>query len=125
MKKAIILPLLIFLTGYYLVFYWTFVKPAQSVSSYPILRDRLGTILWHSDGASGEEHLYCYYPKRSNFSNLVKEGDLIKKAGSLNDCNGYFGKAVFKEAPWVSELQKIWIYPGQDKLAQTKALPPI
>lgn len=94
-------------TFYYSLFYSNLVYKAP-IEEFPSLRDRLGTILWHSTGTEKNAHVYCYYPtSKENYKN--KGGEyIIKRADSINDCEGWLGAALFNEPKWVSEREKIW-----------------
>lgn len=115
MKNGIVILLLI--SWYYLFYQLFLVKDLQNEDS-PQLRARLGTILWHSSDRNGETndttyypkpvaHTYCYYPKGSTqYSN--KSGEYIIKRVDDDNCDGWYGQAVFYESYWVSEKEKIW-----------------
>lgn len=108
----------------FLIFYIFWVKFIIFIfmpggSEYPSLRNRLGTIMWHSADRNGrtdeamydpkaETHVYCYYPK-SNVVFTNKEGRyLIKRIDNIDACKDWFGISIFYEGSWVSEREKIW-----------------
>ena len=81
---------------------------------YPFLRERFGTIMWHSSDANGEflggykdpqaiDHIYCYYPKGQAQSKII-----IKRVDNMDDCRDWDGAVVFREAEWASEREKYW-----------------
>ena len=116
--KTILLTI-IFLTFWFSTCYFAFIKKSEP-SEFPLLRARLGTIIYHSSDANGVYegalndpnavwHTYCYYPKGSTqYEN--KSGEyLIKRADSFWECNeGWYGSFMAKEGWWVSEKEKIW-----------------
>ena len=78
---------------------------------YPHLKERLGTILWHSSDKDGVyqgsyndpyavDHNYCYYPKPEAETTLV-----IKRVDS-GDCSQWYGQIIIREGDWVSEQEK-------------------
>lgn len=98
----------ILLMGVYYSLIFSNLIQKNPMEEFPILRDRLGTIMWHSSGTDKNTHLYCYYPSSSeDYKN--KGGEyIIKRAKSIEDCNNWMGMAVFNEPKWVSEREKIW-----------------
>ena len=69
--------------------------------------DGLGKFAGASDDPNAVEHTYCYYPKgETQYPN--KAGGYIIKREDDNNCDGWYGKAVFYEGWWVSEREKIW-----------------
>lgn len=95
---------------YYLLAYFFFQRLQES-SDVPVLRQRLGTVLWHLSDSNHQNyplHLYCYYPSgRVSFPG--KSGEyLIKKVESLDQCQGWYGMAEASEPDQVSEREKIW-----------------
>lgn len=101
MKYVILLSVTI-VALYYLMFFWLFSHPYR-LDNAPVLNDRLGTILYHSEPheKNTTAHMYCYYPKSSAH---LKEGELlIQKATSMNDCSNWFGMLVRFESSEASE----------------------
>ncbi len=99
--------LLIFLLGWCYFSYQIFFHKTDPAEDSPVLRARLGTILWHSSGKDGPSHTYCYYPKGSTqYTN--KGGEYIIKREDSEDCSGWYGQVTFNEGYWVSEREKIW-----------------
>ena len=117
MKNELLIFILL-LIGWYYSFYQLFLIKDFEIGSSPQLRNRLGTILWHSSDKNGKTdgaifdpnyvaHTYCYYPKGSTiYSN--KAGEYIIKREDSGDCAGWLGKVIFHESFWVSEKEKIW-----------------
>ncbi|MBI4036309.1 hypothetical protein HY386_00325 [Candidatus Daviesbacteria bacterium] len=126
MNKLILFGLFI-ISWYYLLFV-NFVDKNEVVHNSPVLRARLGTILWHSaddNGVAGgtkkgQDHVYCFYPQNST-QYRGKAGEyILKRASSLKDCNGWLGKVVLYEGVWVSEREKIW-WNGQQRIEEELA----
>ena len=91
--------------------YFLFVGLGNRFSEIPILKERFGTIMWHSNDKDGiylgsfnnpntVDHIYCYYPKASTNSKI-----LIKRQDN-GDCSDWYGSVIFREGSWVSEIQK-------------------
>ena len=91
--------------------YFLFVDLGNRFSEAPMLKERFGTIMWHSNDKDGIylgsfndpnaiDHIYCYYPKASAKTNLI-----IKRQDN-GDCSNWYGQTVFREASWVSEREK-------------------
>lgn len=108
--------LLVALGCFYLVIMFVFF-PFESDLESPMLRARLGTVLWHSSDQNGiyqaanqdylaVDHVYCYYPKSAAASGLI----LVRKDDG--DCSNYLGEAIIHESPWVSEREKYWWDPS-------------
>lgn len=107
--------LVLFLITFYLGLFYLGFYQVIGETSYPILRDRLGTILSHSSdvysgsvNADHHDHLYCYYPSsQAVYRNKGGEFILLRVA-SIEDCRDFFGITIFNEGSWVSEREKIW-----------------
>lgn len=98
----------LFLIAWYSIVFTNFIEKDFSNQDSPQLRARFGTVMWHSSGQGGEEHLYCYYPK-GTATYTDKGGEyILKRVEKLNDCSNWFGMATFNEGAWVSEREKIW-----------------
>lgn len=80
----------------------------------PFLRERFGTVMWHSSDKEGvylgsyqdpnaQDHVYCYYPTEAAQSALM-----IKKVEKITDCQNWLGIAIFREGSWVSEREKYY-----------------
>ena len=78
---------------------------------YPMLKERFGTILWHSSDKDGVylgsyndslavDHNYCYYPKPAANTTLI-----LKRIDN-GDCSNWYGQVTFREAAWASEYHK-------------------
>lgn len=95
-----------FFTFFYLVWIGLILLFSGSGSQYPEVRERFGTIIWHSDDNTSPKetamHIYCYYPKEAANTDLI-----IKRADS-GDCSNWYGKAILSEGAWVSEREKYW-----------------
>lgn len=81
-------------------------------SDYPRLRERFGTVLWHSSDKDGIflgsyndpkaiDHNYCYYPKNGSSKLIIQRID-------SDDCSNWYGQVILKEAEWVSEREKYY-----------------
>lgn len=107
--------LLLFIAGTILfsIFWFLMVKALflPEPIEYPTLRERFGTIMWHSSDKDGVfqgsyndpnavDHTYCYYPKPETNSNLI-----IKRVDS-GDCSNWYGQVIFREGSWISEKEK-------------------
>lgn len=112
------------LGGFYFLGYNAFLKKDRG-EEFPILRQRLGTILYNSstdhsektDLASKKDHVYCYYPS-SDATYPGKAGEyIIRKVATVEECQGWYGAAIFNEGNWVSEIEKIW-WSKQQKIAE-------
>lgn len=103
-----IITLIIFLISWYYLSYTTFIEKDHNNYNSPQLRARFGTIMHHTSGEGGEEHLYCYYPKGTTTYRSKAGEYIIKREDKIDDCNGWFGAAIFNEGYWVSEREKIW-----------------
>lgn len=125
---------ILFLIGWYYICFITFIDKDHSLEDSPILRTRLGTILWHSsdlNGKTGEAvydpdsqaHIYCYYPK--NEAEYERRGEyIIKRVENISSCRNWYGAAIFHEESWVSEREKIWWSKNQkllENLVATKS----
>ncbi len=88
---------LLFLSLWYYICYISFIEPHEETHNY--LKARLGTILWHSSDYGGEEHVYCYYPKKGT--------GMIKRVQKFDDCSDFLGITIFYEGHWVTEKEKI------------------
>lgn len=102
MKKTNLLLLVAFLFTYYLIIWTVFIKYDPKKAT-----PRLGTTLWHSSSDNGDKELiYCYYPQGSvSFSDKPAEYAL-KKAGSIEECDGWMGTAIFREVTGLGEHKK-------------------
>lgn len=129
LRLGSLLTLMLFL--YYLSVYLTFFKTDTTYNS-PVLKERLGTILWQSalkpedaQFASGQSHIYCFYPKAVN--NQPKPGEeIINRVQSIDDCHNWYGSVFIYESEYASEKDKIyWPNPTQDNnfLGEKIALP--
>ncbi len=109
-SAKILVALYAFLNLWYFVVYTNLIEKKDHVDDSPVLRARLGTILWHSGDrtTNGSYHLYCFYPSsKANYDN--KSGEyIIKRANKLDECNNWYGKAMIYEGSWVSEKEKLW-----------------
>lgn len=106
-----------FLFLYYFICYKAF-SASKPPNEFPVLKERLGTILFHSNDKDGifegslnspdaVEHNYCFYPKGSTtYKN--KGSEYIIKREDNGDCSGWFGQVTFVEGSWVSEREKLW-----------------
>lgn len=93
-----------FLVFYYMVCLFAFLIPKDS--SYAVLKDRFGTILWHSSDKWGQESVYCYYPK--NNAQFDRGGErILIKVKSFTDCHNFFGTVIIHEPFWMSEKDKL------------------
>lgn len=110
-----LLAVCLLLGGFYFLGYSAFLKKDRG-EEFPILRHRMGTILYNSSKDhtgetnlnSKKDHVYCYYPG-SGVVYPGKSGEyIIKKVANLNECQGWYGTVVFNEGHWVSEIEKIW-----------------
>lgn len=96
-----------FIIVYYAVLYGV-ISYRSSAEDTLVLKERLGTIMWHSSKVSllTEPHVYCLYPAGSTMY-PSKEGEyILKRADRIEDCFGWFGMAIFYELPEVSEREK-------------------
>lgn len=115
------------LVGFYVSVFNIF-KLDKPSNEYPLFRERLGTVLSHSDAQrskstppqaliGAQNHIYCYYPS-SNANYSGKSGEyIIRRVESFNDCKDWYGIVQFREGPWVSEIEKIW-WSKEQKLAE-------
>lgn len=130
LKRLSFYSLIAVLVGGYILTGLTMFQSKPEEKAFPYLRERLGTILSHSDVErkrnqkfidldNKEFHVYCYYPSSSTeFSN--KSGEyIIKRVENYSDCQGWHGVAQFREGPWVSEIEKIWWSKEQKAEAST------
>ncbi len=88
---------ILFLSLWYYICYISFIEPHGEADNS--LKERLGTILWHSSDYGGEEHVYCYYPKKGNV--------IIKRVQKIDECGDFLGIAIFYEGSLVTEKDKI------------------
>ena len=105
------------LIGVILLIFYIFVLGAfyskNPNQEFPVLRNRIGTILWHSGdnfnkNPGHEDHIYCFYPSsQASYPNRGGEY-IIKRVQSFGDCQGWHGSVIFNEGWWVSEREKIW-----------------
>ncbi|MBI2601151.1 hypothetical protein HYW42_04300 [Candidatus Daviesbacteria bacterium] len=109
MFKLILITYIFFNLWYFLVV-TSFTEKTAKINDSPVLRARLGTVLWHSgdraQNASG--HLYCLYPSGQNIFDNKRGEYIIKRAENIEECQGWYGKVILYEGPWVSEREKIW-----------------
>ncbi len=105
-RSTIFLFVTLFLTGYYFVFYLSFLK--LNTSNAPILKERLGSVLWKAahNPKREEFHTYCYYPKSRVSYAGIGDGYLIKRVESFKDCLGWYGIINVSEPKEVSEKDK-------------------
>lgn len=105
----------VLIVSFYFIGYTTFLKKDRG-EEFPILRERLGTILFNSSkdhtglttSDHKKDHIYCYYPG-SGAVYPGKAGEyIIRKVDDISYCQGWYGAAIFKEGNWVSEIEKIW-----------------
>jgi hypothetical protein len=90
---------------YYLTIYFGFMNPDFNISKdTPILKERLGTTLWHSSTANGEPHVYCYYPGGN--AAKINNDYLLQRVNNLDDCQNWHGIIIFNENQDVSEKEK-------------------
>lgn len=116
----------LFIVGFYFVAYTVFLKKDRG-EEFPILRERLGTILFNSSkDHSGltaldlkNDHIYCYYPGGAAVYPGKSGEYIIRKVTHLLDCQGWYGAAIFSEGNWVSEIEKIW-WSKQQKIVEDR-----
>ena len=110
--KVIIIMIVVFL----FMFFWskliiTLLSFGEEVDK-PYLRERFGTIMWHSSDKDGiylgsyndpdaVDHIYCYNPKAEAHSKIY-----LKLAKSWEDCSNWYGAVIFREGAWVREREK-------------------
>lgn len=92
---------------YYTLAYLVFIKK-ESISTYPVLKTRLGNILWQKplvdkSTTLSKFHTYCYYPSNHNNSGEY----IIKKAERFKDCQNWYGIIEIQELENESEKEKI------------------
>ncbi len=102
---------IVLFTIFYLVWIQLILFLSSSNPEFPEVRERFGTIVWHSmDRTQPKDlayHTYCFYPKQSADTNSI-----IKRMDS-GDCSNWYGEAILAEGWWVSEREKIWSCEGQ------------
>ncbi|MBI4036906.1 hypothetical protein HY385_00595 [Candidatus Daviesbacteria bacterium] len=82
---------------YYVITFFLFGQ-TDAATQTSVLKDRLGTILWHAGqnnlSTQTESHVYCYYPFGSTqYENRGGE-NFIKQESTIYDCNGWFGIVI-------------------------------
>lgn len=109
---------IVVITTVHLVWFWLYfgvIYPATfdmrvENGTFPILRQRIGTILWHSfDGTKVEDtawHTYCLWPDPIT---AQRDQVYILKRKDQSDCAGFKQKVWLGEGYWVSEREKIWV----------------
>ena len=113
--KDLLKVLFIFLIVLILWFLWgliiNFLFNTPHGKEFPQLKERFGTIMWHSNDKDGiylgsfndpnaVDHIYCYYPKG------IAQSKIILKRQDNGDCSDWYGQVIFREGSWVSEAQK-------------------
>lgn len=103
-NKGISLQLLsILVILYYLFVYFAFSFSKNGIR--PVLKDRLGNILWQNTKISKNIqgiHTYCYYPSK-RVSNGTQGEFLIKRVGNLKDCSDWYGVTEIAQESLLTE----------------------